>query len=213
MTNELEQDHAAFKAVEVKDSPSAMQVAALAVQAVARGNECFADIQLMLQLFFCRHIDNFQSFLEETLRAIYTAQPGLLKRSDPVPVGQVLAHSTMESFTEELIEHRIQKLSYKSFRDLSSLIKEELKFPLVNGEKELAAIDLAFGVRNLVTHNYGAVNRLFLGKFPDAGVQLGQPYPVLPERIAADMKLLGEKASDIERRAVQKFKIVYPAAN
>lgn len=213
MTNQLEKDYAGFQAVEVADSPSALKAAALAMQNVARGQERFADIQLMLQLFFCRHVDNFQSFLEETMRAIFTAQPALLRRNDPITAAQVLSHPSMESFVQDLADQRIQKLAYKSFRDFVSALKEELKFPLVKDEKELAALDLAFGIRNLVTHNYGVVNRLFLAKFPAAAVQLGQPYPIDAERVASDVKLLGEKARDIETRGVQKFKIKYASPN
>jgi hypothetical protein len=213
MMNQLDQDYTAFKHVDVTDSATAVKAAGLAMHSVARGQERFADIQLMLQLFFCRHVDNFQSFIEETLRATFAAQPGLLKRNDVVTAAQVLVHSTIQSFVQELAEQRIQKLAYKGFRDLVSVVKEELKFPLVKDEKELAELDLAFGIRNLVTHNYGVVNRIFLSKFPAVVVPLEEPYPVDAQKIAANVKLLIEKARDIESRAVQKFKINYTSHN
>jgi hypothetical protein len=117
MVAEIERERASFNALAVTDSPTALKAAAMAMETVAKGNERVSDVVLMLQLFFCRHADNFQIFLEDTLRAIYTSQPGLLRRGEPVGLAQVLSHATMESFVTELIENRIHKLAYKSIRD------------------------------------------------------------------------------------------------
>src|SRR5437764_8347336 len=63
MTAEIERERSEFLALEVTDSASAMKVAAKAMATVAGGTERVSDVQLMLQLFFCRHVDNFQTFL------------------------------------------------------------------------------------------------------------------------------------------------------
>jgi hypothetical protein len=209
MTAEIEREYAAFKKLTVTDSASAMKVAGAAMMSVASGSERVSDVQLMLQLFFCRHVDNFQIFLEET---IYSTQPGLLKRSEQVTVSQVLSHETMGTFIAELIESRIHKLAYKSIRDLASYIKEEIKFDLFSDRKTTDTVELAFDVRNLITHNYGIVNKIFLSKHPDMGLVLDQPFPVWPERIADEVKTLVAATGDIEKRARSKFKLYIPGA-
>jgi hypothetical protein len=42
-------------------------------------NARFADIDLMLQIFFCRHYDNFEIFMEELLGNIARRQPALFE--------------------------------------------------------------------------------------------------------------------------------------
>src|SRR6478609_6236466 len=96
MLTHVERERDEFHALELTDSASAMKIAAKAMSTVASANERISDVQLMLQLFFCRHVDNFQTFLEETLRAIYTTQPSLLKRAEQTTVAQVLTYPTME---------------------------------------------------------------------------------------------------------------------
>lgn len=180
---------------------------------VATGNDRVSDSLLMLQLFFCRHVDNFQIFLEETLRAVYTQQPDLLKRSEQVTVAQVLCHDSLGTFIKELIEMRIHKLAYKSIRDLASFIKEDIKFDLFGDRRTMDGVELAFDVRNLVTHSYGIVNKIFMAKHPDINLTAGDPYPVLPERIAEEIKMLVASSGDIEKRAKQKFKLYITAPN
>jgi hypothetical protein len=210
---EIEKEHAEFQAHQVTDGPSAMKAAAMAMSVVASGSDRLSDVQLMLQLFFCRHVDNFQIFLESILQAIYVAQPGLLKRSDPVPLTQVLRYSTMPEFVTALIDERVFKLGYKGFGELSEIVKKDFCFELVTDKRAAESVDLAFDVRNLVTHNYGVVNKIFLSKHPDVGLTLGQIYPVSPQRIADDVKLLIQTTADIEKRATAKFKLVFAPPN
>jgi len=210
MKAEIERQYAEFKAISVTDSKSAQEAAMAAMTMAAGGTERISDVHLMLQLFFCRHVDNFQTFLEDTIRAIYSSKPELLRRSEQVTVAQVLAHAEMRSFIEELIETRIHKLAYKSVRDLAIFLKEDAKFELFPETKPRMSVELSFDVRNLITHNYGIVNRIFLSKHPDAGLSLGQAYPVFPERIAESVRVLIAAARDVETRAVQKFRIVFP---
>ena len=207
MVAELEREHAEFNKLSVTDSATAMKAAGMAMSVAANGTERVSDVLLMLQLFFCRHVDNFQIFLEETLRAVYHKQPGLLRKSEQVTLAQVLAHANMDAFVEEVIETRIHKLAYKSIRDLATFFKEDIKFDLFKERKTLEIVELAFDVRNLITHNYGIVNKIFLSKHPDSGLALDEPYPVLAERIADEVKVLVAAAGDIEKRAVPKFKL------
>ncbi len=207
MVNLVQRERDEFVKLEVTDSASARNVAARAMSAVATGTERVTDVQLMLQLFFCRHVDNFQTFLEETLRAIYIAQPGLLKRAEQTTVAQVLAHSSMEAYIEELIETKIHKLAYKSLRDFVTILRDDIKFDLFPDRKTLDVVELAFDIRNLVTHNYGIVNKIFLSKRPDAKLKLGAPYPVDPENITTAVKTLVAASGDIEKRARGKFKL------
>lgn len=207
MVAEGERERGEFSALTVTDSPSAMTAAGTAMSVVASGIERVSDIRLMLQLFFCRHVDNFQIFLEEMLRAIYLKQPGLLKRSEPIAVEKVLVHETMDAFVDDLRENRILKIAYKSVSVLASIVKEDMKFELFPDRRTAQDVALAFDVRNLVTHNYGIMNKIFLSKHADSDLALNEPYPVLPERIADAVRVLIAAARDIETRANRKFKL------
>jgi hypothetical protein len=92
-------------------------------------------------------------------------------------------------------------------------VKDELRFDIFSTRQIAESVELTFDVRNLVIHNYGIVNGIFLSKQPTSGLRIGQPYPVFPEKIAAQVKTLIEASGDIEKRATQKFKLAWPASN
>lgn len=174
---------------------------------LSRSVERLADLQLMLQLFLSRHADNFQTFLDDLIRAILTAKPGLLKRGEEVPLQEVLSHSTMESFIEDAIERKILKLAYKSLRDMQKAVREEFQFDLFPQPMTASRVELLFDVRNLITHNSGYVTKRFKDRWSTPGLVVGQQYPLSLEEIKAWWEMLSNASTDIEERARRKFKI------
>lgn len=174
---------------------------------IGSSNDRWADVDLTLQLFYCRHVDNFQIFLEELLRAILGRQPGLLKRGEPVPMSEILSHTTIESFIAASIDRHIHRLAYKSIHDFSDTVKQQTGFEFFPSARLASDVDRIFALRNLITHNYGIVNQLFLSKYPDPKLVLGEPYPYTPEQIKAAWDTLMAAATDIESRARRKFKV------
>ena len=150
------------------------------------------------QLFVARLVDTFQTFLEEFLREVFVAQPGLLKRADPVSMEEVLSHKTLQSFTETAIERRILKLAYKSFRDLRNEIQKDLTFQLVVNGRDAARLERLFDVRNLITHNYGIINKFFLSRHPGGNLVLGEPYPMALEEMGHWYELLFSTSLDCD---------------
>ena len=177
---------------------------------LSRIGERVSDVQLALQLFLARHVDNFQTFLEDTIRSILTTQPGLLKRSESVSMKEVLSHDTIGSFLHAAIERKIHGLGYKSLGKLSEAVAKELDFVLFRDSKGASQVEILFDVRNLITHNCGEVNEMFLSRHPDLNLTVGEPYPLSLSDLDAFWEALIAASGDIEKRAAKKFK-VYPA--
>lgn len=141
------------------------------------------------------------------LRTIFTRQPGLLKRGAPVPMDEILSHATMEAFVEASIDRHILRLAYKSIQEFSQTIKEQTGFAFFPGSKTADQVERIFALRNLITHNYGIVNRPLLSRYPDPKLKLGEPYPYTPEDIRDAWQVLVAASGDIEGRVRQKFKL------
>jgi hypothetical protein len=179
--------------------------------ALERSGERWADIPLMLQLFHARHVDNFQSFLEELLRLILRTQPNRLKRDDAVPTADVLSHSTMEGVLQTSIDQKVHGWGYKSIRDLAKAVVEFTGFKLFPNERDALLVERLYDDRNLFTHNYGIVNQRYLRKHPDCKTLEGQPLAFdLPE-IKAAWEYLIKASADIETRATATFRLVLSA--
>ena len=210
MLSEVEAEQSALPK-EINTPEEAQRLVAQVMSGLGSSHDRFSDVDLTLQLFYCRHVDNFQIFLEELLRTILTRQPGLLRRGEPVPMDEVLSHTTMESFIETSIDRHIHRLAYKSIQEFSQIIKEQTGFAFFQNAKIGGQVEKIFALRNLITHNYGIVNQLYLAKYPDSKLTVGEPYPYTPEDIRDAWQVLVSASGDIEGRARPKFKIFNPA--
>jgi hypothetical protein len=192
---------------EVRTPEEVQEFVAKLVAGIGSSHERWADIGLTLQLFYCRHVDNFQIFLEELLRIILIRQSGLLKRGEPVPMDEIITHSSMEEFVEASVDRHIHRLAYKSIEDFSQIIREQTGFLFFSSSKRAKEVEQIFALRNLITHSYGIVNRLYLSKYPDPNLRLGEPFPYTPEEIKIAWETLMAASTDIENRGRQKFKL------
>jgi len=179
--------------------------------ALERSGERWADIPLMLQLFHARHVDNFQSFLEELLQLILRTQPNLLKRDETVSMREVLSYASMDEFVQASIDRKLHGWAYKSIRDLAKAVAEFIDFKLFPKEKDALLIERVYDDRNLFTHNYGIVNHLYLRNHPDCKTPEGEPLALNLSEIKSAWECLIKASADIEARAKAKFKLVLSA--
>lgn len=207
MVSDTEADRQALP-LEIKDARDVESLLSTLPKGLERSVERWSDIPLMLQLFHARHVDNFQSFLEELLGLILRTHSGLLKRGDPkVSLADVLDCKSLEEFREASIAKKVRDWGYKSIRDLGVAVFELTDFRLFPKEKEALLIEKVYDDRNLFTHNYGVVNQIYLRNHPDCKAALGQPLTYSLEELRAAWETLIRASVDIETRAKSKFKL------
>ena len=171
---------------------------------VARGQERMTDIQLMFQMFYCRHVDNFQIFLEELARDISSAHEALL---DAVKV------KNAEKYTpEERRVHRLRRLSFLSLRELTELFASSIQFKLFVDDAAFRTVEVLYDLRNLITHNYGIADQFFVDRNPSFGLREGQPFTFTLEFIQQSFNSLIQLSGDIQRRAQERFNLWRTAA-
>ena len=204
---EVETDESTWDGQAPKSPEDVRSFVEVVTEGLGRSRERLSDVELMVQLFYARHVDNFQIFLEELLEAILVTQPGLLKRGDPVPLEEVFRYADMDSFRRAMTDRRIRALAYKSIEDLVQIVKTEMAFDLFPQASTKETVVQLFDRRNLLTHNYGIVNRWFLTRYPHSGLEVGQPFPYDPASIQPEIQTLASASTDIERRAKHKFKL------
>jgi len=169
---------------------------------VASSQARLADIDLMFQLFFCRHVDNFQIFLEEVLHDVIRRDPTLI-------AGLKLRKADAAIPADEQLERRLRKLSFMSLQELRDTLAAEMGFSLIPDPVEYERAAFLYDVRNLITHNYGIVDRHFLRKHPSQGVTEGAHFPITPEFIKSGFEDLMRVSHDIQAAAEKKFGALY----
>lgn len=162
----------------------------------------FEDIDLMFQLFFCRYVDNFQIFVEELV--------GDAVRRDPRLVDGVKLRKADENLTaDRQLDRRINKLSFMSLSELVDTLASLMNFQLFATPEFAARVTYLYDVRNLITHNYGIVDRRFLERHPNCGIDLGTTFTLSLEFIQSAFDDLIKASGDIQNRACKRFGLFY----
>lgn len=169
---------------------------------LANSQARFADIELMLQIFFCRHYDDFEIFCEELIADVVRADPTLLN-------GIKLPKAAATLSPAEQLEKRLAKIARMPVRALIDTVKEELSFDLFVDRALAAQITYLSDVRNLLTHRYGVVDSYFLTQQPQSGLAAGSRFVVTMEFTRDALDAFAKSASDIQKRAEQQFHLRY----
>ena len=162
----------------------------------------FADVELWFQLIFCRHVDNFQIFLEELVSDAIRTDPSLVEN-----IKLRKADDTLPA--EERLERRLRKLAFMSLTELADTLRSEMRFELFESGAIAARLAFLYDVRNLITHRYGIVDQHFLKRYSDRGFVLGTMVPLKTDFIRDAFIDLSKAATDIQMRALNHFGLKY----
>ncbi len=158
----------------------------------------FMDLQRILE-----------SFLLDLFAEVARKEPRVLISSRTVTFEEVLK---TESIPELLLEKQLDELS-RTDRDGFQEQFERIGLPILRPdgstqeEREFLTreFNLLWGIRNILQHNHGVINNIFLKKVPGSGYGLG-------DRVSIDIPMLGRAfaaaesiADELNSRGVKKF--------
>lgn len=161
---------------------------------------------LVAQMELTRMVDNFLSYLSELLTLIFRTKPETLRTDETtVSLSYILKYETMDELVGALAESRVNELAYKGLRELSKYLSRRIGFDLYTSEEDMAAAVKLIEQRNLIVHNRGIINHIFVSKLPEYDGMLGQPIPLSVRQVTINMVFLRASALDIDQRATEKF--------
>lgn len=116
------------------------------------------------ELMIIRLVDNFMSFLSETLQACMSKKPELLRSKEQIKTEDVLRFTNRRDLVDFLVNRKLNELSYGGLRGIEEFLDQRLNIALVNNDDERTRLSIAIELRNIYTHNRGIVNELFLSR-------------------------------------------------
>jgi hypothetical protein len=159
----------------------------------------------VLEMMLSRAAENFLAYLTELLVMVFTCRPEMLRSSETVRLEAILKHPTMEELIHELAERRVLQLSYQGMRDVSKYLSDHIGFDLTKAPDDLDRAVRIIEARNLIVHNRGIVNEIFLRKTADLSAKIGEPLELSNDQIFDDLDFIAKTVYDVDVRAVQKF--------
>jgi hypothetical protein len=164
-------------------------------------------LQFIYELMICRAVENFLAYISELLALVYSSKPEMLKSSEMVTIEFVIDHTSREELLKALVERKIDKLAYQGMRDLNEELGKRIGFSLFTDQRCLEKAIVVIENRNLIVHNRGIINKIYLTRTSLTDAQLGKPLTLDVDGVGDQLAFLNTTVLDLDRRAAEKFGI------
>lgn len=204
----MDQDEArktAIKALYEKADPAKYENEVKNVEDSSATKRLKSYSRLIFEMMICRAVDNYLCYISDLLSIIFRTKPETLRSNEKVSLKFILQHTSMDELIYELIDRRVNQLSYQGMRDLDDDLSKKLGFQLFADSESREQVVRIIESRNLIVHGRGIVNQIFLDRVRDFQTPVGQKIPLDVNTTFRDVKLLQEHVSDTDLKAIKKF--------
>lgn len=163
--------------------------------------------QVLLEMFLARLVDNFQTYLVDLVRAVLHSRPAMLStRQQTLTLEELLKYDRIEELVHDIIERRVNALTYEGFGELQSWCAErglQIQVPPPHSD---AVIEL-IATRNVIAHNRGLVDEKYLRTVPTPRFNLGEVRKLEVGDLLGALALLHRIVSETDLLAAEKFQL------
>jgi len=160
---------------------------------------------LVAEMLWCRGVDNFLTYVAQLIGLVFRTRPETLRSSKTETLETMLKFKSMEELVDYVAEKRVYDLTFRGMRDLRGTLLRELDFDLFPVDERLDRAVLIIEDRNLIVHNRGVINDVYVRRTAAEWAKVGGRQIVALLCAQRCMRFLAHAASDIDQRAVHKF--------
>ena len=118
---------------------------------------------------------------------------GLIKKD--LSLSEVLKYSSQESLVSACVEEKISELMRKSHKQQIEWIEKSFKIDIINSFSEWKTIFEFFQIRNIIVHNDGIVNQIFIDELKKNGIssdkyKLGEKILFMPDEVSKQIRCI-----------------------
>lgn len=163
--------------------------------------------QELLQAFISRFVDNFEVYLVDILREVLRQKPDILRsRQQTVTLEYLLEFERIDDLIQDIIESKVNSLSYKGFLELEQWYKEK-GIPLVVKQEDIHVVVELIATRNVIVHNRGRVDEKYLRTVPTSAYKVGELREIDVDDLFSTLSILNSIVSETDQEIAQKFNL------
>lgn len=157
------------------------------------------------EICFGRIADSFSIYLDDVLKYIFKKEPRLLASKEKITHEEIVKASSKEEILEHMANQKCQSISYSGITSRIRYLSENAGLDFSLNENHLKDISNIMEVRNILVHNGGTVNRIFVSRSKDTPFELGDQVTINTSMAnnAASCLLLASRI--IDQAVVEKF--------
>lgn len=200
--------HIVRQALDGKEDYKSTDPTSLAKQAPGTRTQALrASSQELLEMFLVRAIDNFQVYLVDAIRGVLHKQPRVLAdRKLELSLGQILKFDSIDALAKDIVEGKLQSLSYQGFGELEEWC-ESRSIPLVVPDGYRSQLVEYIALRNIVVHNRGCIDERYADAVPSRRAEIGKKRGISVDDLFQGMDILNRVAVYTDSALSGKFSL------
>ncbi len=159
------------------------------------------------ELMLSRGVDNYLAYISELLFLIFKSKPEMLKSNEQITIETILHHSSMDDLLITIAEKKVHELSYQGLKELALYLKSKFGLILFQSQAEILKAIEIIEIRNLIIHNRGVINNIYLKKTKSKNYEIGQKLDLSIETIQDYLNFLANSVQEIDSAAIDKFSL------
>lgn len=158
-----------------------------------------------LEMFLNRLIDNFQNYLVELITEVLHSKPNILFSKQPtVSIEQILNKTSIDELLQEIIEDKVNSLSYKGFNHIKSWCTDRgIPIMDINTEK----LNEYIALRNIIVHNRAVIDEKFIRTVKRSDLKVGEKFKLGVDFFFKAVEVISEFAKETDKETVNKFNL------
>lgn len=140
--------------------------------------------QWYLGIILTQNVEALDFYIAQMLTKVFTQRPELLNSSEfKIEMSEVLQCSSIKEVVFRVAERKMLQLSYQGLPDIIKYLNEKFKLGFDTNMPELASVQEMFLTRNIIVHNSGYINGIYLQKSKRQDLKAGDVYPLTEEYV------------------------------
>ena len=150
-------------------------------------------------------VTSFEAFFFSLLETLLIERPERLPKEKKIEYGEILGCNDFDEVIEKVVERELHELKFKSvsawFEKLRGMVK--MKCP---NETEIPLLAEIKATRDLLIHNSGLVNKIYIKKAGDlARGKLGKPISMSDKYLLESLNLVVKIVKDVSKAVIAKI--------
>ena len=163
--------------------------------------------QELLEMFVSRAVDNFEVYLVAIIRLVLHKEPRILSdRKQELTLGQILKFDSIEALSREIIEGKLNALSYEGFGELEAWCTQRSVPLLVPHGQHDRVVEL-IALRNIIVHNRGRVDERYRAAVPSSSTKVGDKREIEVDDLFGAVALLDAVVATTDAAVAGKFRL------
>jgi hypothetical protein len=161
-----------------------------------------------LEVSIARSVDAFDHYLSQILLKVFTKRPDIFRASEyKAEVREFIEAGSVPEFMKRFAEKRVNELSYMGLPKIIEYLNNRLGLGFDIKDPSFQVACELIEVRNILVHNAGRVNKLFLQRTGRTDLHEGDLYPLTFEYQRSEFKKLISIAVKLDGMITSHFKL------